>query len=334
MKIRSSSSVFLSDGSKHFFYPNILLEGLVVQPLEAFVVCVRCKVVLAGFRHAAVGVAVEGHAVRVLLVLVDETLVTVHHVERVGRGHGGDEAAGGDGGLELLSLGSGLRKVGEVGIVRGGVFEVGIVRGGVFEVGIVRGARHVRALLHHHLAELTHEQGATATFHSAPVAKVDETGCAGGHILLSPLSLLLLTPSGFFLRAFNLSTLVNLASIFVNNVFFLFTFFRIFGLLSSSTSSRGLFFTLGFRTIGTIIFFVLWPGPARASTTCAQFLLVPGGNCRHLFTIRTQALQMSPVLSSLSSRKQFSNSSSYLSLSVNRELLDLALQMQQPSVDR
>ena len=139
-------------------------------------------------------------------------------------------------------------------------------------------------------------------------------------ILLSPLSLLLLTPSGFFLLAFDLSTLVNLASTFVNNVFFLFTFFRIFGLLSSSTSSRGLFFTLGFRTIGTIIFFVLWPGPARASTTCAQFLLVPGGNCRHLFTIRTQALQMSPVLSSLSSRKQFSNSSSYLSLSVNREL--------------
>merc|ERR1711899_513075 len=176
MKIRSSSSVFLSDGSKHFSYPNILLEGLVVQPLEAFVVCVRCKVVLAGFRHAAVGVAVEGHAVRVLLVLVDETLVAVHHVQRVGRGHGGDEAAGGDGGLELLSLGGGLRKV----------VEVGIVRGGVFEVGLVRGARHVRALLHHHLAELTHEHGATATFHSAPVAKVDETGCAGGHHPLVP----------------------------------------------------------------------------------------------------------------------------------------------------
>merc|ERR1711899_140608 len=181
MKIRSSSSVFLSDGSKHFFYPNILLEGLVVQPLEAFVVCVRCKVVLAGFRHAAVGVAVGGHAVRVLLVLVDETLVTVHHVQRVGRRHGGDEAAGGDGGLELLSLGGGLRKFGEVGIVRGKVGEVGIVRGGVFEVGLVRGARRVRALLHHHLAELTNEHGATATFHSAPVAKVDETGCAGGH---------------------------------------------------------------------------------------------------------------------------------------------------------
>merc|ERR1711899_431905 len=116
MKIRSSSSVFLSDGSKHFFYPNILLEGLVVQPLEAFVVCVRCKVVLAGFRHAAVGVAVEGHAVRVLLVLVDETLVAVHHVQRVGRGHGGDEAAGGDGALSFSALAAVSARLARLGL--------------------------------------------------------------------------------------------------------------------------------------------------------------------------------------------------------------------------
>ena len=129
----------------------------------------------------------------------------------------------------------------------------------------------------------------------------------------------LLTASGFFLWALLRLIFATRASVLFNNFFF-FIFFRIFGLLSSSTSSIGLFFTLGLRTTGTIIFFVLWPGPARASTTWAQFLLVPGGNWRHLFTMRTHALQMSPVLSSLSRRKQFSNSSSYLSLSVNREL--------------
>ena len=136
--------------------------------------------------------------------------------------------------------------------------------------------------------------------------------------LCSPTSLLL-TPSGFFLRARVCSIFATRASTFVNNFFF-FIFLRIFGLLSSSTSSIGLFFTLGLRITGTIIFFVLWPGPARASTTWAQFLLVPAGSCRHLFTMRTHALQISPVLSSISRRKQFSNSSSYLSLSVKREL--------------
>ena len=136
--------------------------------------------------------------------------------------------------------------------------------------------------------------------------------------LCSPTSRLL-TPSGFFLRARVRSIFATRASALFNTFFF-FIFFRIFGLLSSSTSSIGLFFTLGLRTTGTIIFFVLWPGPARASTTWAQFLLVPKGNWRHRFTMRTQALQISPVLSSLARRKQFSNSSSYLSLSVKREL--------------
>ena len=76
----------------------------------------------------------------------------------------------------------------------------------------------------------------------------------------------LLTPSGFFLFALVCSIFATRASALFNSFFF-FIFLSIFGLLSSSTSSIGLFFTLGLRTTGTIIFFVLCPGPARASTT-------------------------------------------------------------------
>ena len=128
----------MSDVSKYFFYPNILLEGLVVEPFKAFVICVRCKVVLASFGHAAVGVAVKGHRVGVL-VLVDETFVAVN-VQRRRRGHG-DEACG-DGGLEWSGLGRRLCERGEV--------------------GVVGGAGQESALLHHHLTQLSNIDDTTA----------------------------------------------------------------------------------------------------------------------------------------------------------------------------
>ena len=65
-------------------------------------------------------------------------------------------------------------------------------------------------------------------------------------ILLSPLSLLLLTPSGFFLLAFDLSTLATLASIFVNIVFCSSLVFAIFVFQS--------FIFQNFVTHNTIVF--------------------------------------------------------------------------------
>ena len=77
----------------------------------------------------------------------------------------------------------------------------------------------------------------------------------------------------------------------------------------------------------------LVPGPARASTTWCQSLFVPVGNFFHRFTNSTQALHISPDRFS-KMRKHFSNSDSYFLLSVKRDDEDLALQMQQPEMDR
>jgi len=57
------------------------------------------------------------------------------------------------------------------------------------------------------------------------------------------------------------------------------------------------------------------------------------GNFFQRFTSKTQALQISPERRSRN-WKHSMKSSSYFLLSVNRELLDLALQMQQPADDR
>jgi hypothetical protein len=78
---------------------------------------------------------------------------------------------------------------------------------------------------------------------------------------------------------------------------------------------------------------LLIPGPLLASTTWFQCRVDPAGNLMNLFTSKTQALQISPLLSS-SRLKHFSKYASYLLESVNLELLDLALQMQQPFADR
>jgi len=111
----------------------------------------------------------------------------------------------------------------------------------------------------------------------------------------------------------------QLTNSFRDDILF-FLFFRIFSNFSISSS-----FFLS-------LVMCLFPGPFLASTTWAQFFFVSFGKIFHLFTTSTHALQMSPSRAS-SSRKQFENSLSYFSLSVNLELLDLALQMQQPSTD-
>lgn len=67
--------------------------------------------------------------------------------------------------------------------------------------------------------------------------------------------------------------------------------------------------------------------------TCFQWRLLPIGSFFHLFTSKTHALHISPLRCS-SNWKHFTKSSSYFLLSVNLELLDLALQIQQPVVDR
>ena len=64
---------------------------------------------------------------------------------------------------------------------------------------------------------------------------------------------------------------------------------------------------------------IFMPGPCLASTTWAQFLVWEGGNLFHLLTMRTQALQMSPRLSS-STWKHPWKLGAYLSLVVKREL--------------
>jgi hypothetical protein len=74
------------------------------------------------------------------------------------------------------------------------------------------------------------------------------------------------------------------------------------------------------------------PGPARASTTCFQLRSDPAGSFFHLLTKRTQALHISPCRGS-ANLKHFMKSSSYFLLSVNLELLDLALQIQHPVDD-
>ena len=61
------------------------------------------------------------------------------------------------------------------------------------------------------------------------------------------------------------------------------------------------------------------PGPVLASTTWCQSLFELAGSFFHLLTMRTQALQISPFLTS-SSLKQPTQSPSYFLLSVNREL--------------
>lgn len=79
--------------------------------------------------------------------------------------------------------------------------------------------------------------------------------------------------------------------------------------------------------------FVVFLTVALLSTTCFQFFELPGGSFFHRLTRRTQALQISPCLSSLN-RKQPLNNNSYLVEDVNRELEDLAPQIQQPRRDR
>ena len=78
------------------------------------------------------------------------------------------------------------------------------------------------------------------------------------------------------------------------------------------------------RDSGSSSFFLclntfLVPGPVRASTTCAQSLVVFGGKFFHLLTISTHALHISPFLAS-SNLKQVEKFSSYFPLSVKREL--------------
>lgn len=87
-------------------------------------------------------------------------------------------------------------------------------------------------------------------------------------------------------------------------------------------------FELSFVSLSDLV-----PGPALASTTCLQLRNVPGGSFFHLLTKSTQALQISPDRFSLI-LKHFSNSDSYFFESVNRELDDLALQIQQPDSER
>ena len=116
-----------------------------------------------------------------------------------------------------------------------------------------------------------------------------------------------------------------LSSVTLLTVSFCF-FFLIFSNFSSGSGST---FLLTFLKVT-----LLPPGPTLESTTWRQSFSVSWGRILHLFTIRTQALQISPCLlwSSLSLKhrvKEFS----YLPLSVNLELLDLALQMQHPSPD-
>ena len=74
------------------------------------------------------------------------------------------------------------------------------------------------------------------------------------------------------------------------------------------------------------------PGPALASTTCAQCCEDPRDSFLNLLTNKTQALQISPHRWSVT-WKQLWKKGSYFLLAVNRELLDLALQMQQPARD-
>ena len=90
--------------------------------------------------------------------------------------------------------------------------------------------------------------------------------------------------------------------------FFLYLCFRFMPPNTSGLCSFGFAFST---------FFI--PGPFRASTTWAQFLLLSFGNLVHLFTISTHALHTSPCLNSCS-LKQFPNAPSYFLLLVNLEL--------------
>ena len=77
--------------------------------------------------------------------------------------------------------------------------------------------------------------------------------------------------------------------------------------------------TSGLCSFGFAFRTFLIPGPFRASTTWAQFLLLSFGNFVHLFTINTHALHTSPCLTSCN-LKQFPNAPSYFLLLVNLEL--------------
>lgn len=81
--------------------------------------------------------------------------------------------------------------------------------------------------------------------------------------------------------------------------------------------------------LGFVVLFTV----ALLSTTCFQFFELPGGSFFHRLTRSTQALQISPCLFSFS-WKQPLNNNSYLDEDVNRELEDLAPQIQQPRRDR
>ena len=123
-----------------------------------------------------------------------------------------------------------------------------------------------------------------------------------------------------------LSLILSTCSVTLLTVSFCF-FFLIFSNFSSDSGSAFLFTFLKVT--------LLPPGPTLESTTWCQSLSVSLGSTLHLFTIRTQALHMSPCLLWLSSSlKHGVNEFSYFPLSVNLELLDLALQMQHPSLER
>ena len=126
-------------------------------------------------------------------------------------------------------------------------------------------------------------------------------------------------------------------------------FFRIFSNFSSTISTL----TTVFLTFLNVT--LLPPGPSLELTTWLQSLSVSRGRFRHRFTMSTHALQMSPLRALSATLKQAEKALSYFPLSVNLELqaemfcvtplmftcnaacnihlLDLALQMQQPSTD-
>ena len=123
-----------------------------------------------------------------------------------------------------------------------------------------------------------------------------------------------------------LSLILEFSSVILFTVIFCF-FFLIFSNFSSDSGST---FLLTFLKVT-----LLPPGPTLESTTWCQSFSVSLGRTLHLLTIRTQALQMSPCLLWFSSSlKHWLKAFSYFPLSVNLELLDLALQMQHPSLER
>lgn len=87
------------------------------------------------------------------------------------------------------------------------------------------------------------------------------------------------------------------------------------------------------NTIGNRFSFVIYKIAANDKLTWDQWRSLPGGKRLKRFTSSTHALQISPQRGD-ASWKHSIKSSSYFFESVNRELLDLALHMQHPCVDR